>query len=336
MAGRYRLAHKARRGIRPAMMLGADRFRMLMLAGLACTALAACNRQPAAERPPQAGDRAVAKVGEQTIWASDVKREAVAEGLIKEGEPLDVSSALFNQALEEVIDQKLLAAEALKRKLDQSPAAQRRLAAARDRILNDLLVESVLEKAITDKSTMGLYQEQLKHFQASMEYKARQIVVPDEAAAQEVKKQAMQKNADFAALAAARSADPATRFDGGELGYFTTDVMPDAYGAALKDANPGDVVGPFKTDAGWVVLKLEDKRPEPPISLEEAKPQIIKFQTLDEVRELLETVRKDAKITRLIETPKDVPGSAREPDSAPVYVAPAAPGATLPVSPPAK
>jgi peptidyl-prolyl cis-trans isomerase C len=318
------------------MKRGRDRLRMLMLAGLGCVALAACSRQPAAQRPPQAGDRAVAEVGGETIWASDVKREAVAEGLIKEGEPLDVSSALFNQALEEVIDQKLLAAEALKRKLDASPAAQRRLAAARDRILNDLLVESVLEKAITEKSTMGLYQEQLKHFQASMEYKARQIVVPDEAAAQEVRKQAMQKNADFAALASARSTDPATRFDGGELGYFTTDVMPEAYGAALKDAKPGDIVGPFRTDAGWVVLQLEDKRPEPPISLEEARPQIVKFQTLDEVRELLENVRKDAKVKRLVEAPKDVPGAAREPDSAPVFAAPAAPGAAVPASPPAK
>jgi peptidyl-prolyl cis-trans isomerase C len=307
----------------------------LILAGLACAALAACGRPPAAERPPQAGDRAVAKVGDETVWASDVKREAVAEALINEGQPLDVSSALFEQALEQVIDQKLLAAEALKRKLDASPAAQRRLAAARDRILNDLLVESVLEKAITDKSTMGLYQEQLKHFQASMEYKARQIIVPDEATAQEVKKQALQKNADFAALASARSTDPATRFDGGELGYFTGDVMPEPYGAALKDAKPGDVVGPIKTDAGWVVLKLEDKRPEPPISLEEAKPQIIKFQTLDEVRELLENVRKNAKIKRLIEPPKDVPGAPREPDSAPA-VAPPAPGATAPLNAPAK
>jgi peptidyl-prolyl cis-trans isomerase C len=149
----------------------------------------------------------------------------------------------------------------------------------------------------------------------------------------------MQKNADFAALATARSTDPATRFDGGELGYFTTDVMPVVYGAALKDAKPGDIVGPFKTDAGWVVLQVEDKRPEPPISLEEARPQIIKFQTLDEVRELLEDVRKDAKIKRLIEPPKDVPGAAREPDSAPVFAAPAAPpapGAVPPPSPPAK
>ncbi|MDB5454092.1 MAG: peptidylprolyl isomerase [Caulobacteraceae bacterium] len=277
--------------------------------------LAACGREQAVERPPQAGDRAVAKVGEETIWASDVKREAVAEGLINEGEPLDVSSALFGQALDELIDIKVLAAEAAKRKLDQSPAAQRRLASARDRILQDLLLESVLEKAITPRSTMGLYEEQLKRFQASMQYKARQIVVATQPEADEVKKQALQKNADFAALATSRSTDAATRFDGGELGYFTTDVMPEPYGVALKDAKTGDLVGPFKTDAGFVLLKVEDARPEPPIDLEAAKPQIIKFQTFAVVKDVIDGLRKDAKIKILLDQPK--PGVQREPDSAP-------------------
>ncbi len=94
------------------------------------------------EKPPEAGDKAVAKVGDRTVWASDVKREAVTEGLIGQGEPLDVSSDLFHQVLDGVIDQKLLSAEATKRKLDQNPAAQRRLAAARERILGDILVET--------------------------------------------------------------------------------------------------------------------------------------------------------------------------------------------------
>ena len=36
-----------------------------------------------------------------------------------------------------------------------------------------------------------------------------------------------------------RSTDAATRFNGGDLGYFTADVMPDTYSAALKDSVPG-------------------------------------------------------------------------------------------------
>ena len=105
-----------------------------------------CNKPGGSEQAPQRGDLAVAKVDGQTVWSSDVKREAVAQGLIGEGEPLDVSSDLFRRVLDEVVDQKLLAAEALRRKLDKDPVAQRRLAAARERILGDMLVEGVVDR----------------------------------------------------------------------------------------------------------------------------------------------------------------------------------------------
>ncbi|HMP63451.1 MAG TPA: peptidylprolyl isomerase, partial [Phenylobacterium sp.] len=48
--------------------------------------LASCGDRGGDERPPQPGDEAVARVDGRTVWASDVKREAVAQGLIGEGE----------------------------------------------------------------------------------------------------------------------------------------------------------------------------------------------------------------------------------------------------------
>src|SRR5690606_16273125 len=99
------------------------------LLAAALLTLAACSRDGDAEQPPLPGDQAVAQVDGTTVWASDVKREAVAQGLIGEGEPLDASSELFRRVLDEVVDQKLLAAEAIRRKLDDDPVAQRRLAA---------------------------------------------------------------------------------------------------------------------------------------------------------------------------------------------------------------
>ena len=65
-----------------------------MLSVMTCALLlAACGQNKVAEKPPEPGDTAVARVNGQVIWASDVKREAVAQGLISEGEPLDISSA---------------------------------------------------------------------------------------------------------------------------------------------------------------------------------------------------------------------------------------------------
>jgi peptidyl-prolyl cis-trans isomerase C len=302
-------------------------FRAALLAGLmlaAALSLAACGRTGSAERAPERGDVAVARVDGKTVWSSDVKREAVAQGLIGEGEPLDVSSDLFRRVLDEVVDQKLLASEALKRKLDKDPVAQRRLAAARERILGDMLVESVVADAVNDNAIRGLYQEQLKLAKRSEEIRARQIVVASAADAEQVKK-LLATGASFEALAMERSTDAATRFNGGDLGYFTTDVMPDTYDAALKDAKVGQVVGPFPVEGGFAVVKVEDRRLEQPITIEEARPQIVRFLTYDQIRDLLEKLRSRSKIETLVK--------AEGPRAPPPADAPKLPPAAAPVPP---
>ena len=119
------------------------------------------------------------------------------------------------------------------------------------------------------------------------------IVVATEAEAQAVAK-LISTGASFEALAMERSTDAATRFNGGDLGYFTTDVMPEAYAANLKGAKAGDIVGPFAIEGGWAILKVDDKRLEQPITFEAARPQIVRFLTYDQVRELVARVRAAA------------------------------------------
>lgn len=187
--------------------------------------LAACSRQ--SPPSPQPGDVAVARIDGKPVWKSDVVREAVAQGLIGDGEVLDASSDLFQRVLDEVIDQKLLAGEAVRRGLDKGASAQRRLAAARERILGDMVVEGAVSNAVNDGAVQALYQEQLKLNHRGEEFHARQIVAPDQASALAIRKQ-LANGASFAGLAANRSTDAETRLSGGDLGYFTSDVMPAA------------------------------------------------------------------------------------------------------------
>ena len=294
----------ASRPIRPAFATA------LILA--AVLALAACGKGGRTAAAPEHGDQAVAKVGEETVWASDVKREAVAQGLIGEGEPLEVSSDLFRRALDEVVDQRLLAAEAVKRGLDKDPAAQRRLAAARDRILGDMLVERVVADGVNEDAVRGLYNEQQKLAKRSEEIHARQIVTATTAEAEAVKR-LVASGASFEALAMEKSIDAATRFNGGDLGYFTLDIMPPAYDAALKTAKTGQVVGPFPVQGGFAVVKVEDRRVEQPISLEAARPQIVRFLTYDQIRDLLEKLRSRSKVQVLVRF--DAPGQAPPADA---------------------
>jgi peptidyl-prolyl cis-trans isomerase C len=285
--------------------------------------LVSCGRNVGAEKPPQPGDVVVARINKAPIWTSDVKQEAIAQGLIGQGEPLDMSSDVFRRVLDEVIDQKLLSAEAIKRKIDRNPDAQRRLAAARERILGDLLVESVVEKAVSEPAIQGLYREQVRLSKQSEELRARQIIVASLADAQAIRKQLASGTA-FDSLAIEKSTDAATRFNGGDLGYFTLDVMPATYAAALKDAKVGDLIGPFAIESGFAVLKLEDRRQEKPLALDVARPQIVRFLTYDQVRSLIETLRNGAKIATTLPAQPAMPGSSQEPSAAP----PSAEGAT--------
>ena len=284
------------------------------------TLLVGCSQKPASEQPPEPGDTSVARVDGAPIWTSDVKREAVTQGLIGQGEPLDTGSTLFRQVLEQVVDQKLLAAEAIRRRLDKGPASQRRLATVRERVLGDLLLESSIGKQVDEAAVNGLYQEMVKNETPTEAIHLRQILSANQADALEVRT-LLAKGGSFDALAAERSRDDTTRFKGGELPPATMDMLPPAYAQALATAKTGQLVGPFKSEAGWVVVRVDDRHLEAPISLDVVRPQIIRYLTFDQVKDLILNLRHKAKVESLLgPAPADTP---LEPASAPPPPAPA-------------
>lgn len=284
--------------------------------------LAACQQKPpASERPPTPGDKAVATVDGATVWASDVRREAAAQGLIGPGEGLDVASQTFRQVLDEVVDQKLLSGEAVRRGLDKDPAVARRLAAARERVLDDVLLDQAVGKVVSESAVQGLYQEMVRDAAPTEQIRLRQIVLATPADAAQVRKLVASGTA-FEALAAERSRDEASRFKGGELPVTAVDMLPQAYAEAVKGLGAGALTAPFHTDAGWVVARVDERRQEPPIALAVARPQIIRFLTYDQVKDMILDLRRRAQVRVLIAPPLAPPGAAGEPASAPGGPAP--------------
>jgi peptidyl-prolyl cis-trans isomerase C len=137
--------------------------------------------------------------------------------------------------------------------------------------MGDMLVENEVNGRINDQAVQTLYQEQLKLARTSEEIRVRLILSRTRPEADAVIG-ILNQGATFSAVAQERSIDEATRFSGGDLGYSTVDVMPQAYAAALRDAPAGSTVGPFQTDGGWAVLRVEDRRKESPPTLEQARP----------------------------------------------------------------
>ena len=291
------------RPFRPPVMTVAPVLLALVLA------LSACGRGGGNDRPPEADDRAVARVQDETVWASDVKREAVAQGLIGEAEPLDANSDLFRRVLDEVIDRKLLAAEAERRGLDDDALVQRRLVATRERILGDVLIEEQVAGQVSEARIQELHRDQVRQAQTTDEVRVRLILSRTREEAVAVIG-VLAQGAAFEAVAAQSSVDDATRFSGGDLGYRTLDVLPQAYADALRDQPAGSTVGPVQTEAGWAVLRVEDRRRETPPTLEQARPQIVRYLTYEGIRQQLETLRGRAKIERLIDDVDAAPAAA--------------------------
>jgi parvulin-like peptidyl-prolyl isomerase len=98
-------------------------------------------------------------------------------------------------------------------------------------------------------------------------------VAEKQAQAQRVLERA-QKGDDFAKLARELSDDPATRNEGGDLGYFGKDMLPKPIEEIVFAMNVGEIRGPVRADRGFHVIKLVDKRIKEAKPLEEVKDDI--------------------------------------------------------------
>ena len=281
-------------------MIGIRLSRMaLPLLGAAMVVLSGCNKAQTSERPPEPGDVAVAKVDGQTIWASDVRNEATTEGQIGPGEPLDITSGLFQRTLNDLIDEKLLAKAARDRGIDKSVTVQRQLAAMEDRFLGDTLINNTVNRNVDEKAVKAQYDEQVKLSKQSEEIRTRILLLKTKADADSAMKQ-LQSGALFEAMAMEHSIDQATRFNGGDMGYISTDIMPQVYATVLNTAKVGDTVGPVQTDGGWAILRVEDRRPEQVPTLEDERPVITRYLVYNQVAGLLKNLRDNAKVDMLI------------------------------------
>ena len=286
-------------------------------AGLGLVALASCGQegagssavQPAPDgrapvdyaftslEPLDEEDGVAASVGETQIYTSDVRREAVSQNLVEDGAALRSADPVFQQVLSELIEQRLLALEARRQGLDADPEARRRLAAAEERILGNVLVETAVSRSVSDEAVQRVYEEQVRLVPPTEEVRARHILVSTREEAEEVAR-LLAEGEDFATLAAQVSQDPATRFEGGDLGYFTREGILPGFAGVAFETPVGGRSAPFQTEFGWHVLTVVDRRNQARPSLEEMRPRIVRFLTLDGIQTLLDTIRETYPVTR--------------------------------------
>lgn len=248
-----------------------------------------------------------ATVNGQIIYVSDVELEARMKGVIKAGETLAPGSTEFDEILDELIEVKLLAMEAIGRGLDEDPESRHRLNTARDNILGNILIEHVAAEEIDESSIRKMYEAQVQLLEPQMENEARirHILASSKDEIDRISAE-LRTGVDFAVLAARRSSDEATRMDGGDLGYMTAEEASPEFARVIRDVPEGGVSRPFEDQQGWHIVKVEQLRKRRPPSLEDLRDTIERYLRSQQLEKILKELRADAEIVK-----HDAPRSPR-------------------------
>jgi peptidyl-prolyl cis-trans isomerase C len=199
-----------------------------------------------------------------------------------------------------MIDLKLGAKAAEAAKVGSGAEFARKLAYNRDKTLLDEYLDQEAKKAVTPEAARKLYDETVKSVPSEQEVRARHILVENEDEAKTIAGR-VKGGEDFAKVAGEVSKDPGSKTDGGDLGFFTKDRMVEPFAEAAFKLEPGQISDPVKSQFGWHVIKVEEKRNKPAPSFEETKDQVEAYLARKAQQDLILGLRKNAKIERLDE-----------------------------------
>ncbi len=253
----------------------------------------------------QDANKVLAKVNGSEIRQSDLD---LAEEELGPSLPAQMDAATKREnILGYLIDMKVVAKAAEDKKLADNDDFKRRIAFARDRLLMDRLLSDEGKAALTEANMRKVYDEAAKQITSEEEVHARHILVDSEDDAKAVAEE-LKKGADFAELAKKRSKDPGAS-DGGDLGFFTKDQMVPEFSAVAFKLEPGKVSDPVKSQFGWHVIKVEEKRARKAPEFDQVKAQIETYVTRKAQSEAVAKLRETAKVERM-DKPAEAPAAA--------------------------
>jgi peptidyl-prolyl cis-trans isomerase C len=269
------------------------------LAALACVALLTVTAplapgQYAGIARAAEDDPVVARVNGVDIRQSDL---AFAEEEIGSNMPTIPPEQKRDYLINYLVDVIVLSQAAEKQSLADRPDVKRRLVFDRNRLLMESLLQDAGKSALSDDAEHKVYEEAVKQVKNEEEVHARHILVPTEDEAKAVLAQ-LKGGADFATLAKEKSKDPGAA-EGGDLGYFTKEQMVPEFADVAFKLPKGQLSDPVKTQFGWHIIKVEDKRTRPTPTFDQVKPQIENYVAHRAQADLVENLRKSATVERL-------------------------------------
>jgi peptidyl-prolyl cis-trans isomerase C len=291
-----------------AAVLHKDRFmpaRTLSLRiALAALGVAAMLLAAPAVRAQGDPDPLVARVNGVEIRQSDL---AIAEEDIGGNMPAMAPDAKRSYLLTYLSDLVLIAQAAEQKKLADREDFKRRLAFDRNKLLMESFLSSEGKAALSDAALHKVYDDAAKQMANEQEVHARHILVATEDEAKAVLAE-LKSGKDFAALAKEKSKDPGAA-QGGDLGYFGKDQMVPEFAEVAFKLDKGQLSEPVKTQFGWHIIRVEDKRKKQIPPFDQVRAQLEKYVAHKAQAERVAQLRSAAKIERF-DAPAAPPAAA--------------------------
>jgi len=242
----------------------------------------------------QADDPVVARVNGTDIRQSDL---ALAEEDLGSNVPQMTPEAKRDYLVTFLADMMLVAKAAEARKMGDSDDFKRKVAFARTKLLMEQLLQTEAKAAVNETAMRKVYDDAIGQMKKEPEVRARHILVETEDEAKAVVAE-LKKGTDFAELAKTKSKDPGSQ-DGGDLGYFTKDQMVPEFSEVAFKLEKGALSEPVKSQFGWHVIKVEDKRERQPPEFDKVKDQLESFLVRKSQSELITKLRAEGKVERI-------------------------------------
>lgn len=262
------------------------RFYRTITATLAAAAWIAAG-QPAAA----AEDKVIVVVNGHEITTSEV--ELAAEDISTQLAELPAKMR-FPFLVEYLVERHLLAQAAVKKGIADSAEYKKRLAFYQAKALRDAFFNDAIRPSVTEEEMKAAYDKEAPKIKVSERVRARHILVATEKEARDVVAR-LGQGEKFEEIAKKVSLDGSKDY-GGDLGYFSAEEMVPEFSRAAFALKVGELSTPVKTDYGWHVIKLEDRKAGGAQPYDQVKSGIKAVLTRKKVQDAVTTLRKQAKI----------------------------------------
>lgn len=247
---------------------------------------------PSAPAPTGADATVIAKVDGKDITMQDVKNFMETSQDQMAGASLD---QLFPMIQEQLVMGAVISNKAAAQNLEQDPVVQTRLAVMKDNVIRATYLEREVNALTSDEALKKQYDEFTKSFKPEEEVSAQHILVDDEAKAKEVIKK-LKAGAKFEDLVKEYSKDKGAKQDG-DLGYFRQTDMVKEFADAAFSMKKGEISEkPAKTNFGFHVIKVNDRRMSQAPAFDDVKAQLKAQGQREALNTIIGDLRKGAKI----------------------------------------